>query len=114
MPTWLIYSLAFCGAVDIVLTVLGTVTKPIFRNRRRIRSQRVRIATLRATVYDMESTVSMMRNDQKEQADMMLDVVASMKDQAQMLKELTTWAKQVRTVTDLWEKKFKETGPDGP
>lgn len=114
MPQWLIYSLAFCGAVDIVIALLKLVTKPLFRIRRRGRSQRVRIASLKDTVYRLEQDVHHTRDMCEKQGEVLGDIWKANKLMEQELAKLTTWAKQVKTVTDLWETKVKEAGPDGP
>ncbi len=110
MPNWLLYCLAGYGCLEFLTSLIVHIRRAA---PARGRSLRMRVASLKETVYRLESTISEMREGMRTDNGIMLDIVRSMKDQAQTLKELATWAKQVRTVTDLWDKKFKESGPDG-
>ena len=104
MPQWLIYSLAFCGAVDIVMALLKLVTKPALRYRRRFRSQRSAISSQRHTLYSIEGDIEKLRESAKEQNDIMLDMCREMKSHSMALTLLNDWKREFA----------KEAGPDGP
>lgn len=109
MPVWVLYMLAGIGVV-FVLLILSYIVIELVKNGK---DRRLRITSLKHTLYSMESDISELNRFAKDQHDIMVDIVASLKDQAVTIRELTSWKDRVHRVTRTWEE-FKESGPDGP